>query len=183
MVHRIDARTANRSCALLGIKRIAPDQRKPQPARDEAAYFLSKNIRVLATLGQRPKVTLEDLQAAKLLPSRIGNIVDHARRFGPKEIDTYLFNDIANICEQDFEYFSKSRNVGERSTLVLRSVQNIYFETGRFKNLPGSDPSAAEEIGISEQEALIERVAKCVRNDPGARRTLFRMFPPSPPKP
>lgn len=183
MVHRIDTRSATRSCALLGIKRIARDQRKPHPARDEAAYFLSKNIRVLATLGKRPKVTLEDLQAAKLLPSRIGNIVDNARGFGPKETDAYLFNDTADICEQDFEYFSHSRNVGERSTLVLRSIQNIYFETGRFQNLPGSNPGAAKDIGIPEQEALIERVAKCVRNDPGARKTLLRMFPPQSAKP
>ena len=183
MVHRIDTRTATRSCAFLGIKRIAPNQRKPHPARDEAAYFLSKNIRILATLGQRPKVTLDDLQAAKLLPSRIGNIVDNARRFGPKEIDAYLFNDIAVICEQDFEYFSHLRNVGKGSTLVLRSIQDIYLETGRFQNLPGVDLLAADGIEPPEQEALIERVTQCIRSDPRARKTLFRMFPPPPPKP
>ena len=152
-------------------------------ARDQAAIALSSNIAALKALGGNPPVTLEILYRHKLLPLRIYYSIYNCKKLH-LELHPVHYKDLGGLDEADFYSFGKLRGCGLHVTEVFRSLSNIYVETKGFQKLPAAAnllPDA--DIGVEEQDALIERIVDRVRSDRNARGSLYRMFPPTLPRP
>ncbi len=177
MLRDVTDADALRAYELLGINRIAPDQNEPSRARDDVAIILSSDLLALAGLGCRPSLSLTEMVEVINLPVQVEGPIKAASRNCPEEGRKLFFSDLAKVTDKDIDYCIRYRGIGKHAVEMILNLRNIYLETGRFQNLPGLAVHKHVEMGIPEQEALIERIAACIRRDPKARRTLSQLFP------
>jgi hypothetical protein len=161
---------------VLGITRIAPEERDANKARDQAVVALARDIAALRELAQKPPVTLEVLYRKNLLPKRIFNYIRGRKEFR-MGLDPMFTKDLALFDECDFRSFSRSLR-GPITAQILQSLCDVFLETDHFRKLPNIDSCSESDIGPEEQEALLKRIGEAVRGDPTTRKLLFRLFCP-----